>query len=585
MNSPLAWINSVLAVVSGLGLGAWIWLLQNRSLLPDPSSNAGKQLLKHYSGSSHDVFLVLLAVAVITLVALIRRAPNTSEALTPWRWARSHPLVLALWAGYTVAMVQGTSWFYPELVGWYKDVIADHLLNNFSFRHDFLRETMKRDDFRFFPLAHQDLHVLSWFTAYVKVWMLVSAAELFAIVVLSARFIRRITGRAAIPALLMITSLLLLFQPSTGTAFFQFTYSERLLTFLFCLYFASYLHYQRSKSQASFYSTILFGLIGIFIKDIAIVLFIAPPLITLALGSLGRMEGYPRFNLTNTSTLAKHYRLELWLCSLTLVFMCFYIVLSLLPSTYAAKGAYSKGGEFVFRPDWRFWLISSFTAWRALWIALGRIKANLLDGLNIAALLYGAALFWLIGWQSSSYLALPIQLITVLNALWIWSEAIAPTLQKRSSPRLTGAIGVIGCLGWISLEHLAGVSFFNTVANMKTRQDSWQQTYTTLESLAREQKANGADVNIIRNRTTWFSRKRHLGRLPYDRLIIHDPEAGTYTVEDGIGEGDTYTPQSGDLLINIDREARDFTTPKPGDYSLIYRYAPALHSGRIYRKQ
>jgi hypothetical protein len=176
-------------------------------------------------------------------------------------------------------------------------------------------------------------------------------------------------------------------------------------------------------------------------------------------------------------------------------------------------------------------------------------------------------------------------LITVLDALWIWSEAIAPTLQQRSSPRLTGAIGVIGCLGWISLEHLAGVSFFNTVANMKTRQDSWQQTYTRLESLARAQKANGADVNIIRNRTTWFSRKRHLGRLPYDRLIIHDPEAGTYTVEDGIGEGDTYTPQSGDLLINIDRESRDFTAPKPGDYSLIYRYAPALHSGRIYRKQ
>jgi hypothetical protein len=32
-----------------------------------------------------------------------------------------------------------------------------------------------------FPLAHQDLHILSWFSIHIKTWMLFSAAELIGI--------------------------------------------------------------------------------------------------------------------------------------------------------------------------------------------------------------------------------------------------------------------------------------------------------------------------------------------------------------------------------------------------------------------
>ena len=586
-NRPwLLWINTVLAVLSGLGIGIWIWLLQNRSWLPDPSSDTGKRLLKSYSGTSGDVVLALLALCVITLVVLIRRTQEPStESWRPWRWARSHPLVLALWTGYAVAMVHGSSWFYPELVGWYKDVISDHLLNNFSFRSDFLRETLKRDDYRFFPLAHQDLHILSWFTAYVKVWMLVSAAELFTIVVVSARFIRRLSGRNEIPGLLLITSLLLLFQPSTGTAFFQLIYSERLLTFLFSLYFASYLHHQKTLSATTFYSTILFALLGIFVKDIAIVLFLLPPLLTLALGSIGRMEGYPSLKQGNRNELNNSYKLELWLCSLILVFLASYIALSLLPSTYASSGAYSKGAEWTFRPDLRVWLLLAFSTWRGWRVTTGGSQANLLDCLNLAALAYGGSLFLLIGFQSSSYLALPIQLITVLDALWIWSGTIAPFLGSRTGQRATAGIGVAACIGWIGIEHQTDFSFQQQVSRIKISQASWQQTYSRLQGLAEERKEDGHAVNIIRDRSTWFSRKRHLGRLNYDRLIIHDPKAGTYTVEDGINEGSTYTPKAGDLLINIDRQPHDFTPPPVSDYDLIYRYDPSLHNGRIYSKR
>ena len=118
-------------------------------------------------------------------------------------------------------MVNGTSWFYPELVAWYDGIIDHQLLDNFSIRFEFIAETMLRNDYRFFPLAHQDLHILSWFTPYVKVWIIVSAAELFAIIILSARFIRRLCGDASANYLLLIISLLFLSAPSTGFAFFS----------------------------------------------------------------------------------------------------------------------------------------------------------------------------------------------------------------------------------------------------------------------------------------------------------------------------------------------------------------------------
>ena len=141
------------------------------------------------------------------------------------------------------------------------------------------------------------------------------------------------------------------------------------------------------------------------------------------------------------------------------------------------------------------------------------------------------------------------------------------------------------CLGWIGIEHQTDFSFLNQVSRIKISQDSWQQTYSHLQELAHERKEDGHPVNIIRDRSTRFSRKRHLGRLNYDRLIIHDPQEGTYTVEDGIKEGSNYIPRAGDLLINIDRQPQDFTPPSTSDYNLIYRYDPSLHNGRIYIKR
>ena len=217
----LAWIDASASVLIGLGLGCWIWLLQNRDRLPSPEVMAGKTLLWQYQATSHDVFLALLALSVLTLLVIIRRAQHEQRQQQPaqqqtttgnplLRFARAHPLVLALFAGYTVAMVHGTNWMYPELVGWYSDVSGEHLLNNFSFRQGFVSETMRRDDFRFFPLSHQDLHLLSWFTPYPKIWTLISAAELVATIGLSVAVVQqslRATNpqAAKTPALLLIS--------------------------------------------------------------------------------------------------------------------------------------------------------------------------------------------------------------------------------------------------------------------------------------------------------------------------------------------------------------------------------------------
>ena len=58
-------------------------------------------------------------------------------------------------------MVVGTTYLYANMIGWYQDLIEGHFLNNFSIRESLIKETMRRTDFRFIPLAHQDIHLLS----------------------------------------------------------------------------------------------------------------------------------------------------------------------------------------------------------------------------------------------------------------------------------------------------------------------------------------------------------------------------------------------------------------------------------------
>ena len=171
--------------VSATGLAIWSWLKQKPSFLPAPDSKPGRALLNQYQGITHDIWLVFLLVAAGYLVYLIYTSKQKEKYLlsspTPGlaesciRFINKNPLSTFLLAGYALAMISGTTYLYKDLVGWYPDLLKGYFLDNFSIKQSFIAETMRRTDYRFFPLAHQDLHILSWFSIQIKTWMLINA--------------------------------------------------------------------------------------------------------------------------------------------------------------------------------------------------------------------------------------------------------------------------------------------------------------------------------------------------------------------------------------------------------------------------
>ena len=597
---PWMLLSSVAAILSLAGIGSWLWLQQAMRWLPDPRSAAGKLLLYTYNRTSHDIALALLAIAVLSLLWIGLRSETPPEdadqpSLKRGNWAkqlltfsREHPLVLLLWSAYTVAMVNGTSWLFPELVGWYDGILDHHLLDNFSIRYDFIGETMLRNDYRFFPLAHQDLHVLSWFTPYVKVWMVVSAAEAFTIVILATRIVRGLVHPPTPKHLLLMVSLLLLFAPATGFAFFQLIYAERMLTLCFVAFAFFYLHYQSTGGRQAWCFSLLFALVGMFFKDIAVLLFVTPAAFTLMAGAAGLMDRYPAFPAHNLTVKRLRnwmgaYSLELWLMSLMVVFALAYTYLSYLPSLYHGKEAYGSDDGFRFIGDLRSWILFIFIGLRIVLISCKRSSANLLDGLNAAALTYMGALYAVMGYEGTSYMSLPVQLVTVLDLSFAWCAWITPTLSRRiQSPMALSAAAIVASGGLLGLEHFQEDGFIERVSAVKAKQHSWLTTFNKIDDLTVKAKRRGEEVNLVFTKS-WFRRKRHIDRFKVDRLIFLDPSTMTYTTVAGIGRGETYTPKAGDFLMDIDKGNLKFLGDELDRYELVYRYSRHRGNGRIYR--
>ena len=601
--NPFKWVIGLYAILSICAIAAWIWLERSLTDLPSPLSDEGKTLLYNYNRTTHDIFLALLA---ITIAALTWRAYspsktsqyNKSEQIK-LRWptafvnfAKEHPFVLLLFSAYTVAMVNGTNWLYPELVGWYDGILDQHMLNNFNIRFDFYGETMLRNDYRFFPLAHQDLHVLSWFTAYVKIWILVSAAELFAIIIMAHRLVRRLGVPPRNSYLLLLISLLLLSAPATGYAFFQLIFAERILTLCFICYAYSYLHYQETGSSKSLYLTLVFTLTGMFFKEVGILLFVTPAIFTILFGASGSLKNYPAFpwkkptgvrRLSALKEWLQHYQLELWICSLLMIFLYAYIFLSYLPSLYHGKQLYSSGENFQFAPDPRFWILCLYSIARIFRTLVNHKRVQLLDGLNVAAFAYAGSLYALVGYDGTNYMAMPVQLVAVLDMAYGWTFWIAPRLtQALGRASIVGGISILSAIGVVALEHQGDNTFFHRVQSTKIRQASWLKTIIKIDEIARDTKNDGKDVNLIFTKS-WFNLNRHLDRLRYDRLIFLDPKTKKYTIIDGIDKDESYIPRKGDLLINIDQNGLDFLGESINSYDLIFSYSENIKNGRIYR--
>lgn len=131
---PWRWMISLCALFSAGAWAAWIWLQQSLATLPSPRSDSGETLLYRYNRTSHDIFLALLGISILALLWRAYRSSDLDQSSDqektlkqpkrprPWPkicfdFAREHPFVLMLFAAYAVAMVHGTNWFYPELVG------------------------------------------------------------------------------------------------------------------------------------------------------------------------------------------------------------------------------------------------------------------------------------------------------------------------------------------------------------------------------------------------------------------------------------------------------------------------------------
>ena len=589
-------LGVTLSILSAVGLAIWGWILQQPGILPSPDSKAGKALLSQYLGTTHDAWLILLAFTLGYLIIRIsknrrKEALNNKETFkrpleSTIRFIRQNPIATILFIAYAVAMISGTTYLYKDMVGWYEDLVQDHLLNNFSIRGAFVSETMRRSDYRFFPLAHQDLHILSWFSIQIKTWILLSAAELIAIVLLSVKFLNGLhPGKPAQHSTLLLISALLLIHPSTGTAFFHVIYSERLLCLVFMLFITSYLEYRNHRRLSTFYLTFLWALIGIYIKDIAILLFVIPPAFLWILDSKEITSNQQEQRENRTS---KHRnQLEKWLCSLILVFITSYIFLALIPSSYAAEGAYNDDAPYLLILDLRFYIFSLIILARAITILSGRAQFNLLDAINISAISYAAALALTYEFNANNYLALPVQLIATINIGWAWIWMV----EKKNYKYLTKNIKLILSISLsaliISLDHITtDETFAYTISRLKMEQSITQETYEKLYEVSRDIRESGDDVNIIINESSRLSADRHLDRIHYKSLIEYKEIDGNglFIIGDGAGKGDIYSPKAGDLIVNLDKKI-DLLTPLVQNVKtkLVYKHKPSDGTGIILR--
>ena len=590
INNSIQFITKLSTALSGIGLIAWGALKANPDFLPAPTTKIGRQILRQYQGTVADIFLGLIIATIAYLLFKIissqKKEARSTLTSYPKRkgsffdFAKQHPLTLAIMAAYLTAMIAGTTHLYRDLIGWYPNLIENDLLGNFSIRSSFISETFRRADFRFFPLAHQDLHALSWFTVHVKAWMIYTGAQLFAITILATRLAERLAGPFSKKesGMLLTTTLLILFHPATGNTFFHVIYCERTLTLLALIYFHCLLEHRTTKTDSSFYKSLLTAILGIFTKDIAAIIFLTPPALQLASNLYHKKSDENR-------NFWKEGKLEIALLSLAPVFVTCFVYMALIPSSYASKGAYGDPTGFSFSTDARFLILLSMLAIKLGCNRQSPLRPDLLDQINLSAVLYAGALGLLAKYDSSDYLTFPVQAIIVINIGWILSKVAShPTATKPGGIKKISA-GALTAFTVITAEQfLTSPSFYAVVAQMKQTQLSTQSTYSALFPEARSIREKGEEVNIIIHRSSRLSYHRHLHKVPYNRLIEYHPKTMQYIIKDGHGKGGLHTPSKGDLVVNIDKGVEILSPILEGrEFDTLYRHNKSENTGLITR--
>ena len=495
---PTLWASGVLTILAGL---AWVWIERNRSNLPIPTSDAGRELAETYNILSHGIFLTLLITAVGWMTYNIHRANiieaehnrlqgnHTRQHSSPGERLRSgirkHPFSAGLFALYSSYIIHQSSWFYKEIISWYDDILDGFLLDNFSVRWTFLIETMSRNDYRFFPLAHQDIHILSWFTPYVKIWAIVNCIELVATVVLLVKIVELLSERQHTQSLLAIAGIMFLFTPASAYNYFQFIYSERILVLLFAVFTYNYLRYQQTRRIQNHLGALIASLIGSFTKDTAILLFLVPALAVMGHGLIQQRHLAFRSPKHLWATCRDHFELELNLLGVSIAFLLSFIYLSVLPSSYVGGDRYDAELRFAnLQLDPRVLFLLGYSCLRALQIARGRWSFTLLDAINLAAWSYIAALYYLVGFKASNYMALPVQFIAIINLVVAFSDTLAPRLPCRlKTKRLAAGVG-IGCsIALVGIEDGLPNNFMHRAHDITAAHASWATTLAAVDTV------------------------------------------------------------------------------------------------------
>lgn len=587
------WVGGVSAITLVIATGLALWIQVHPSELAQLQGATKRSLLNQYNNISHGIWIAVLLLLTGILIQAIRQSPSLQEAETRATKSciaqlataiRRHPVTSIVLSAYVIIMVQESSWFFKEILTWYDDIYTDHLLNNFSVRQSFITETMRRNDFRFFPLSHQDLHLISWFTPYIKIWSLVSAIELIITIILGCKAVQIIKKSKSSDSLFLMGTLLFLFTSATAYNYFQFIYSERFLTLLLAAYIYQYCLYQNSGEPKNGRFALLFALFIPFFKDSAILLAVVPALTTVALGSVGKINHYPRWNSIKFSDWARAYALELAICSLAAFFLASFVMLSALPSLFAGVQRYDAHlGFSALSLDIRLLFLIGFSATRLWLLTRNRTQANALDGLNLAALSYGFSLYALVGLEGKSYMTLPIQFVAVIDILMIWKTLAAPWLSSHLGNRQTKAAALGTTLLLLGIEDRQADTFRHRATAITWKQRSWRKTYNKADEIAKTAKQNGEVVNLIYSKG-WFKNSEEMKKLTYDRLVYYDIDSKEYRIKDGIDPGMPYIPRKGDYLIDIDTGKK--LTENGVDlskYKLLYQENTNKKYARIFR--
>ena len=595
--TPIAVINGILIGLLALGGSISIWLRNGAASQPstDADASATEAALLHYNLISHGLWLAIVAGILAWLWHDSRQhspsaktTPSTLQNLLQQirREIRLQPIAAIVLAIASLFLISEASWFYKEIIGWYDDINANNLLDNFSLRANLTSETFTRNDFRFYPLAFADLQILSWFTPYVKVWMLFNIAELITTIYLGARIVKHMTESQQAQELLLMFSLLFIATAPAAFSYLQFIYSERILTFLFAIFTWNYLAFQTTRSRKSANLALAAALIGSFCKDTAILLFAIPAATTTIGGIFANHHSIPVIRRDGWKAWMRHFRLELWIFNLSLFFLTSFLYLTYLPSIIAGEARYDAELSMnQIEPDARFIFLIAFSIWSLLKIISGKRDVNLLDGINLAALTYAGGLYWLVGFSSSNYMSLPIHFVAVIDILAIWCMGPRPWLQKNLNAKAITGIGFLCSSAIIYTELQFPGNAYSRIKNITRTHRSWEGTYNQSSLVLREAREQGKEVNVIISKS-WFRRFNHLKRLHYDRLIYLNEDSKNYLIIDGKDKGGSYIPRKGDYFLDLDtgkKRMKEFGLNLK-DFELIYKYSPNVSNGHIYIK-